>query len=356
MTETPAAVYVLTRQGAVTAAKIAAAMPTTLYAPHSLGAVAHAVPFDALPALVRETFFAYRRHVFITAAGIAVRCIAPHIKDKSRDPAVVVLDHHGKNVISLLSGHLGGANDLARAIAAVLGGQAVITTATDTENLPSLDLLAREHGLAIADIRAVAAVNGALLAGRSVVVDDPHNHLRLANAPWRDLFLFTESDAYAALAPGDAARMERVTVTPRLHTRTPGGLVLHPKVLHVGVGCRKNTRAEDILACIHAAFEREGFAVASLAGLASADIKRHEPGLLEAAARLNVPVRFFSAKELQTIPVTAPSPKAREVLGVNGVCEPAAVLAAGENALLRMPKNVRRGVTLAIAQEMNRHV
>ena len=356
MAGTDTAVYVLTQQGAMTAALLAETMPMDLYLPPALEAacaVPGAIPYTSLRVLVGETFSAYRRHVFITAAGVAVRCIAPHLKDKSIDPAVVVLDQRGRHVISLLSGHLGGANRLAREVAEILGGQAVITTATDTENLPSLDVLALEFNMAIANIGAVARINGALLAGRPVAVDDPQNNLQLKGSAWKDLFLFTETPAFAALPPEEAEAMPRVTVTPRLDTPSETNLVLHPKTLHIGIGCRRGAKKDEILGLISSSLEQLELAQSAVADIASAEVKQYEPGLREAAESLGVPLRLFAAKELDTVPVTSVSPKAQEVFGLDGVCEPAAMLAAGEKAVLRLPKLALRGVTIAIAQDLS---
>lgn len=348
------AIYALTQQGAMTAAKIAAAMEVDVYLPPAVEAACSlegAEPFDSLRTLLGRTFFAYRRHIFITAAGVAVRCIAPYLKDKSIDPAVAVLDQRGKNVISLLSGHLGGANKLTLEVAEILGGQPVITTATDTENVPSLDILALEFNLAIANIRAVAKVNGALLAGNPVIVDDPDNMLQLKGSAWEGLFVFTESDGFAALAPEDAAEMARVIVTTGIAPHSENTLVLHPKTLHIGIGCRRGAKEQEILELILGSLEQLELSRGSIADIASADVKQFEQGLQDAAETLDVPLRFFSVKELDAVPVTNVSPKAQEMFGVDGVCEPAAMLAAGENAALRLPKHAARGVTIAIAQE-----
>ena len=115
--------------------------------------------------LSAETFPLYRQHVFIAAAGIVVRAIAPHLRSKRVDPAVVALDQRGKHVVSLLSGHLGGANRLAEEVAAITGGVPVVTTATDTEGVVSIDLLAEEKGLVLSNPEAVKGVNMALLQG-----------------------------------------------------------------------------------------------------------------------------------------------------------------------------------------------
>ena len=354
MAKAPTAVYALTQQGALMAAKIVQAMDVDLYVPRSLlviGAIKGAKPFDSLRALVGKTYASYRQHIFIAAAGVAVRCIAPHIKDKSIDPAVVALDHHGRRVISLLSGHLGGANKLARDVAAVTGGEAVITTATDTEKLPSLDLLALEFNLAVANIKAVGKVNAALLAGQPVIVDDSYNYLQLRHSAWKELFIFTQTPAYRSLNKDEEENLARVTVTPHLSAPAESNLVLHPKVLHAGIGCRRGARAEEIMNLIGLALEQLEFAPPSLASIASVDIKQYEPGLIDVAQTLELPLKFFSAKELDDLQPAAPSAKAHGVPGLDGVCEPAAMLAAGENARLRLATLAQKNIAIAIAQE-----
>ena len=354
-TEADTAVYALTQQGAMTAAKIASVMQVDLYLPPFVEPdcpVPGTVHFNSLRALVAESFSAYRRHIFITAAGVAVRCIAPHLSDKRIDPAIVVLDHHGRNVVSLLSGHLGGANALAHEVADILDGQAVITTATDTERLPSLDILALESNLVIANVKAVAKINSALLAGRPVILDDLHNHLKLKGSAWKDLFIFAGSEAHNALCPEEAEDMVRVTVTPGIGVPSERNLILHPKVLHVGIGCRRGIKSKEIIDYTTTTLTQLGLATGSIASIASAEVKQFEPGLHEAAAELGVPLKFFSVKDLDTVQVTNVSPKAQEVFGLDGVCEPAAVLAAGQNGILRLPKCAGRGITIAVVQEM----
>ena len=348
------AVYILTQQGAMTAESLASRMDVDLYVPPTLEAScprANTRPFDSLRALIAKTFTAYRQHVFIAAAGVAVRCIAPHLKDKSIDPAVVAMDQHGRHVVSILSGHLGDANTLAREVAALTGGQAVITTATETENGPSLDILALEFNLVIANFKAVAGVNAALLAGRTVVVDDPENFLQLRYSAWKDLFVFTESPAHALLMPEESAAMTTVTVTPSIMPLSENTLVLHPKVLHVGIDCRRGTKAREITSIVKNTLEQLGLSLHSLAGLASADIKQYEAGLREAAASLGVPLRFFSVRELDAVFVPSLSPQSQDAFGVDELCEPAARLAAGENARLCLPRLTIQGVTVAVAQE-----
>jgi len=146
------AIYALTPQGAVLGRRMADQLDADLFLPSRIADPHGAIPFDRLLDVVAKSFFLYPRHVFIAAAGIVVRAIASHLKSKDRDPAVIVLDQEGEYVISLVSGHLGGANELARNVARLTGGRAVITTATDTVGVPSMDLLAKEKDLTIANL------------------------------------------------------------------------------------------------------------------------------------------------------------------------------------------------------------
>jgi len=362
------AVYALTGQGLELACRVCADFARVdLYLPESLRG--QSIPlsraevrwFRRLNEAVGIGFRQYGCHVFITAAGIAVRAIAPHLQGKDRDPAVLVLDQRGQFVISLLSGHIGGANALAVRISERIGAQPVITTATDVEGLPALDLLAAERGLAIADLRAVKAVSSALLAGKRIRLYDPGNHLGIFGSVWEPLFTAMDEPPIQRdnkLTPdkfcngADAVVIVSTKTFPVVEESESRLLLLHPRVLCAGIGCRKGVAAQDILAAIDAAFAESGLAVASLACLASIEAKQDEPGLLEAARRLGLPVYFYSAERLAVYPVLRPSAKVREIFGIDGVCEPAALAGAGERgheARLLREKRASRGVTVAIA-------
>lgn len=402
------AVYALTPGGAALAQRIAKALGGALYLPERLCApdtggagaggtntgvaatrpddaasasgasgMATAQPFASLADLVARTFRQHSGHVFVAATGIVVRCIAPHIASKTQDPCVVVCDQRGAFAISLLSGHLGGGNDLARQVAAVTGGVPVITTATDTEGLPSFDLLAARAGLAMADIAMVRHVSGALLAGEPVWICDPGDALGLrasyaaaaeagadhtgahhapgtsgtrGGGPPHPAHLFRFVAAPADLPPDTPS----VLVTPHDHLAVPRRLVLHPRVLHVGTGCKRGVDGGIIEARIREVLATAHLATASIAALASVDIKADEPGLRQAAAALGAKLHFFDAVSLAAVPVPHPSPKAAEVLGVQevGVAEAAALLSArqaGDAASLLVPKSAAQGVTVAVA-------
>ncbi len=331
------AIYALTRQGLELALGLAPAVGGRIFAARSLRECLDDTPdgpewFGSLSELLRRTFRAFDRHVFISATGIAVRCIAPLLDSKTRDPAVLVLDQRGRFVISLLSGHLGGANAFAGEVAALTEAAPVITTATEVEDLPAVDRMAAERGLALASALPVRHISAALLAGRSVGLHDPENRLGLLGGRREDLFTrLGERQAFPPDVSALPPDMPCVLVTE--HDAMPASssplrLFLHPKVLAAGVGCKRGTPADDILKAVRKMLRDGGFAESSLACLASASIKADEEGLRRAARALGVPLLLFAPEELVRLPVTTPSAKAREVLGLDGVCEPAALAAA----------------------------
>ena len=335
---TRTAVYALTAHGAALAEALADSLCADLYV---LGRYAgpRAISFDSLTALVREdTFARYPEHVFVAAAGIAVRIIAPLIVSKTSDPAVVVLDQAGRYAVSLLSGHLGGGNDLAARCAAITGGRPVITTATDVEGVPSVDVLARDRGLRLANAEAIKGVNAALLDGRAVQLHDPEGWLGVAYDP---AFQAVAADVWEQGAPG-------VWVSWKYDCPDPAALRLYPPVLHLGVGCRKNVPGQEILEHVIRVFQENDLALESVVDLGSAEIKRNEPGILEAAAALGAGLHFFAVDALNEVAVPNPSERVEARLGAGSVAEASALLLARGGRLL-VTKTKTERVTLAVA-------
>jgi cobalt-precorrin 5A hydrolase len=333
------AVYALTGQGYPLAARIARATGGVLFATPRLVRGAD-VPFDSLPELVGGHFHRFHGHVFVAAAGIAVRCIAPHLRGKEVDPAVVCMDQDGRFAVSLLSGHLGGANDLALRCAAVSGGQAVITTATDCAGLPSLDVLARDRGMAIGNLGRVKAVNAALLRGEAVQLYDPGGYLRA-----EDPKHFNEVDDPARWRHGQPG----VWVSWCRDCPDEAALRLYPRVLMLGVGCRRGVSGAAISAHIRESFRAADLSFLSIGGLGSVEAKADEPGLLEAAEGLGVVPEFFDAARLGAVAVPNPSAAVMERMGTPSVAEAAAVLLARGGPLV-MDKTATSNVTLAVAR------
>jgi cobalt-precorrin 5A hydrolase len=300
--------------------------------------------FEKLGPAVAEQFSVCRAHIFFMATGIVVRTIAPLLAHKTIDPAVVVVDDRASWAISLVSGHLGGANQLATAVAERLGARAVITTATDVNHKPSVDLLAQELGLIIENPAAIKDVNMALLNGAPLYCHDPLGrvHPRLPQAGAAPLGEGQRTPDFGT-APG-------VYVDDRKVDLPPGVLVLRPPTLVAGMGCNRGTPKAELGVLLATAMEKHGLAMKSLFAIASVDLKADEAGLIELAADLGVPLHCHSRAALAKI-TTAPSPSAvvQQHIGVPSVCEAAALTSAPQGTLI-VPKMKTQNVTVAIAR------
>jgi cobalt-precorrin 5A hydrolase len=308
-----------------------------------------ATPFDQeLRLLVRELWTDMDGFVFIMAAGIVVRLVAPHLQGKEHDPAVVVMDDAGKFAISLLSGHLGGGNELACRCAFLTGAREVITTATDANSLPSFDMLAKEEEWAIDDISRVKTLNALLLDGDQIAVVDPTCRVRpyfhgKGNLAFFDTFM----EAFKSGAKGYLFVTNR-HLPPQANSSEL--LVLRPRNLVLGIGCNSGTAAEEIEEVVNRNMKRVFLSLMSVRCIATASAKREEAGLLAFAAKWGIPVQFYESGELNGVSVPSPpSRHAMVAIGATGVAEPAALLASGNGSLIL--KKVKSGnVTLAIAE------
>lgn len=349
------AVHVFTPQGLALAERLLHAGEAALHAAASLqqsGTQGDIAFFSSLADHMREHFHRYRAHVFIGAAGIAVRAIAPHIRSKATDPAVLVVDQKGRHVISLLSGHQGKGNALARRLAERIGAEPVITTATDAEGLPAVDEIATDCGLRIVNAGAVKGVSGALLRGERPLLADPLQHLRLSDSDRTRYFTPAVPEQLADAPDAPAVLVSSLPAHEAAFAASSTCLLLQPPV-YAGIGCKRGTPAGAIQEAIACALRQADTAPGCLVALASIEAKRDEQGLQEAAADLSIPLLLFTPQVLRAFPVTAPSPKALATFQVAGVCEPAALAAAGQHgpaARLVLPKTVHLSVTVALAR------
>ena len=262
--------------------------------------------FTKLADLVAEIFGKFDGMIFICAAGIVVRMIAPHIVSKLSDPAVLVIDERGQNVISLLSGHVGRANELTVEVAKALDANPVITTATDVAGQFSVDAVASKLGLVPEPKEAIKVINTAILRGEDVYVQ-----------------------------AGDVR------------------LNLIPQNLVAGVGCRRGTSSLKIFEAIQRACAMIHQPIERVKLLASADAKKDETGLLSLAEVMGLEIKFYSAAELQKKIDEYKLGESKFVtrsIGVGNVCE-AAALCCVENARFALPKTSFKGVTVALLWE-----
>ena len=271
--------------------------------------------------------------ILFAAAGIAVRAIAPMLSSKTADPAVVCVDEGGKWCIPLLGGHAGGANALAAEVGALLGAQAVVTTATDASIIPPLDTLS-----ALTSAGDVAAVTTALLDRTPVTVYNPLGWPLPDGLADRLVPVDAEPDA-----PG-------IVVTDEPRTGKAGIVVLHPRNLVVGVGASSGAPTHEMITLAEGALEKAHLSTSSVAAIATLDKKASEPAVMELANRWSVPLISFPAAVLADVDVPTPSEVVRAAVGTPSVSEAAAIHAAGTGAALVVTKVSSATATVAVAK------
>lgn len=268
--------------------------------------------------------------VYVGAAGIAVRAIAPHLKSKTTDPAVVVVDECARYAIPILSGHLGGANDLARAIGRVCGALPVLTTATDVNGVFAVDEWAKRQNCLVLNPEQIKTVSAKLLAGGTVTVQ---SSWPIAGQPPRNVCQTEDRGADVLLD---------------IHPGTGEKLHLVPRIAVLGVGCKKNVSFQTLEMALAAFLDRTGVCEQAVSAVASIDLKKEEPGLLDFCAAHGWPLKTYPAEQLREVEGQfTPSAFVKGVTGVDNVCERSAVLASG--GTLCQGKTARDGITMALA-------
>ncbi|SDM05154.1 cobalt-precorrin 5A hydrolase [Halarsenatibacter silvermanii] len=331
----------------------------------------------SLSEMAGEMMDEYDGLIFIMALGIVVRVIAPWLEDKREDPAVVTVDEAGSWVISTLSGHLGGANELAEKTADILQTEAIITTATDVRSRPALDLLAEEIGGELVPFENLKRAGSHMLAGGKLEIICAESYYKniieessALNSTDREFcknkiefscFGSSGSSPAEAVAAADGFPL---LVSARDHDHNRFELLLGneyiqliPREIVIGVGARKGIESQAVIGAVMDDLKELGFHSKSLKALATADIKQEEPGIKKAAARLDVPLEIVSREEIAA-EMKAPSLSdqnysfskfVKDKIGVGGVCEPAAVLQAKPGKLIRSKKN-HGDLTTAVAR------
>lgn len=288
--------------------------------------------------------------VLFFALGAAIRLAAPLLQHKRADPGVVVVDDAGQFAISMLAGHSGGANALCQRVAGALGALPVITTASDTLGLPSVDLLGSAWGWQIEQLSDVTAASAALVNGERVAVFQeagehdwwPPEHPWPANICRVKSLKAIDVGSYAAL----------LAITDRLIDAWPPDVprvIYRPSSLVLGVGCRRGTSCEQLEAFIRATLVAHRLAWQSVAVLATADIKSDEEGLLLLAERCRWAVETYPAEALAAVPVPTGAERVRQLVGTPSVSEAAALLSSRGGTLL-VPKQKGNGMTVAVAR------
>lgn len=370
------AYFYLTDEGEKLAHKLATAHPGDIYNKENF------------KENLRAGFGKYDSLVCIMATGIVVRMLAPLIVHKTSDPAVVVLDQKGKHAISLLSGHLGGANDLAREMAAISGGEAVITTATDVAGELSFDTFAKKYNMAIENIGQLKHISGALLSGKKVNVFTDKNAEKLypelveeQKRGMIDIFPLSksidnikfdiptvvidegfslnehstpESESFfdnISESTDSASIIAATTTAPSLSAPI---LYLRPQTICAGIGCKRNMEQKPIEEALLQTLKEEGIHPLSLKCIATIPLKSDEPGIIGTATNLNVPLEIIPTEEIEKLDINqlgiATSEFVASQTGVLSVSTACSYLASGKGEILR-DKARYKGITIALSKE-----
>ena len=296
--------------------------------------------------------------IHVGALGICVRHITPYLGNKYKDPAVVCVDSTGRFAISVLSGHIGGANELAEQLARVLGGEAVVTTQSDNTNLWALDMLGKKYdwqtSLNRADMnkRIYYFVERRPTALLLDVRDRGTEYLERTCPEHVKIFYHYEDIPFEQFGL-------LITVSPRIYHAPIDILEYHPRVLFLGIGCRKDAKTEGIVSYITKELENHDLSPMSLTGIATIELKKDEPLLFDLQAAFpHATLHIFQTEDLQDIEVPNPSAKVLATTGVPGVAEASAIRAAdyGELLLEKQKGEITNGNQFTFAVAINRAV
>lgn len=326
------------------------------------------LPFSKADRMIENAFQNQIPLLFISSTGIAVRKIAPYLQSKVTDPPVIVMDDAGRHVISLLSGHLGGANELTIRIARCLGAEPVITTSTDNHGLFAVDVFAKKNNLVITDMKAAKNISAAVVNKEQVTVWADENFCRWKNReggaesavdifeetpetkvqfetikkniPFPELIFCQEENELKAPS---------IAISPKLlPIKNKNQLQLIPKCIVIGIGCRRNTEPADIWEAVQEIFLEKQIDLRAVRAICSIDLKKEETGICQLADRLKVPFYTFSSEKLQTVEGDFSSSEfVSKITGVDNVCE-RSIAAFGGTVFEK--KMVRRHVTVALGQ------
>ena len=307
---------------------------------HRIEHFANSAVEGGIKTFLNQSWNDYDGFIFISATGIAIRMINSYIESKTKDPAIVVVDDFGKFSISLLSGHLGGANKIAQWIGENIGAIPVITTASDSRGIDSIDMFAKENNYYMEDMNSITKITSMMV-----------NEKRIG--------LYTED--------GVAINYENIEIIQDLNNidQTLDGAiivsskhdigkigvpytVLRPRNINIGIGCKKGIDTEIIIDAIEAALIDKNLSIRSIKSMGTVEVKRFEVGIIKAAEYLKCPLKIFTLDEIRPLEdMFQKSQFVKDTIGVYSVSEPCAYLLGGD---LITRKSRYNGVTISIAQ------
>lgn len=293
--------------------------------------------------LLNYAWIEYDGFVFISSTGIAIRMINPYIRDKTIDPAVVVIDDCGRFSISLLSGHLGGANELAGWIGKKINAISVITTASDNRNIEVVDLFAQKNNYYIEDMKSVTKITAMMVNGKTIafyseddIAIDYPNLIILEDLN----FIHSNIEGIIIVSSQDL-NLQNIDI-PITYLR--------PRNINIGVGCRKGIEGTRIIEAIEKALKEVNISNKSIKAIGTVEVKKDEKGIIDAAEYFNCPMKIFTIDEIKEVEDKFhKSQFVKDTIGVYSVSEPCAYLLGGE---LITSKSKYNGITISISKEM----
>lgn len=314
-----------TYNGSILLQKVIAGLEETFY------------PYDksmgSVKVWLQDKFYSCNAIIFIGAVGIATRLIADLILSKDKDPAIIVIDEKGMFVIPILSGHIGGGNHLSHRLANMLGATPVITTATDINGKFAVDVWSVTNGCVIDDVSKVKTISSAVLKGDKVGF---YSNFTIMGKLPEELVLSDNGSLGICVSLNDKLKPFDTTLN------------IIPRVITIGIGCRKNTKFDDLEQFIIEVLIEHNISLKSIKAIASIDLKKEEKCLLEVAKKYGLDFQTFSEKELNAVKGTFNASEfVKATTGVDNVCERSAVLQSGGKLIVN--KTVKKGMTLAIS-------
>ena len=282
---------------------------------------------ERVPILLEKTFDKYDLHIFVAATGAVVRIIEGKFKSKDTDPAVITIDDHANFVISLLSGHLGGANEECKKIASGIGAIPVITTASDVGGKIAVDTLSQKIKAKLNDLDGAKRVTSLIVNGENVSLHLPKNIVN------------HDENSAGAIIVSNRKNIEISKIIPQN--------------IFIGIGCKRGVSKEHIIEKLKYAMDKQNLELSAIKMAASAWVKSDETGLLEAMKELDIPIKFFEKEEILKLEdlIEEKSEYVKKTIGVYGVSEPCAFLASSGKGAFLAKKIKLDGMTLSIFEE-----
>ncbi|MCD4743634.1 MAG: cobalamin biosynthesis protein [Desulfobacteraceae bacterium] len=322
--------------------------------------------FSKLSESLKDVFKEFDGHIFIFSTGIAVRIIAPLIKSKVEDPAIVVMDDRAIHAVSLLSGHIGGANDLAKKVGLITKAKPVITTATDIHGQVAIDVIATENNVHIVNPDMIKKINMAILEEEKIAIHDPFNIFlqKIPNSILTGMPTAIPATAQDNLSTSKLGSRHTKEANSAIETKNPdiictdikihvprGTLVLNPPSLVVGLGCNRGTSINEIEKFFLKTLKQNKLSLKSIWAFASIDAKHDEQGFLELSKKYKIQFLFINKEKINLEKnIKNPSKTVEKHMGVKSVCEAAAII-AGKNAKLIVQKQIKGNMTIAITRQ-----